>query len=299
MAMNKNVIIVLAGGLVVAVLAALLVQATLSGSKKKEVKAQKMPTVMIAVASKPIKMGEAVTAANAKWQSWPQTAMFDAAIVRQGSKPVAEQLSGKALRNIVAGEPIMKHVLVPKDSPNFLAAALTPGMKAVAIPVSATSMAGGFIAPGDRVDIILTYSGRIENPDQDPVLERVLKENFNRMATETIMQNVKVLAVDQRMANSEDGKIKIGKTITVEVDQRGAEKLVLARKLGDLSLALRSLGDETQTHLTPLTTDERLTSVRDDLEAEVNRERQNGTGQTGNNVRIYTGSSVQQVRVTQ
>ncbi len=297
--MNKNVVIVLAGGLVVAVLVALLVQATLSGSQKKQAKAEKAPTVMIAVASKPIKMGETVTATNAKWQTWPQNAVFESAIVREGGKSVADSASGKVLRNVAAGEPILKQVLVPKDSPNFLAASLSPGTKAVAIAVTATSMAGGFITPGDHVDVILTYTGRIENPDGDPLIDRVLKENFNHFATETILQDIKVLAVDQRIGNSEDGKIKVGKTVTVQVDQRGAEKLVLAKKLGDLSLALRPLGDESKTSLTPMTTDERLTSIRDDVQAEVNRERKNGSGQTGNNVRIYSGNAVQQVRVTE
>ena len=115
----------------------------------------------------------------------------------------------------------------------FLAAVLTPGMRAVTVPVTATSGIAGFVFPGDRVDLILAHdfqTGTGEN--------RVI----NR-ASETLLTDVRVLAVDQKTA-SKDGAAALAKTATLEVEPRQAEMIAVSVKLGDLSLSLRSLRRE-------------------------------------------------------
>jgi Flp pilus assembly protein CpaB len=106
------------------------------------------------------------------------------------------------------------------------------------------------------------------------------------------MQNVKVLAVDQtpkrdETKNSNDGKV--GKTVTLEVNQKGAETLALAAQAGTLSLALRKLGDTSvNTTKGPIVTDERVTHIT----REVYEKAHKMAGQNSNIVRIYNGYNV-------
>lgn len=304
--MNKNVLIVLVGGFVIAVLVALLMQAALSGGKEAVATVTEEPRVMVVVASRSLKVGEELSNDNMRWQSWPENAVFSGAIVRKGDSRPLDMISGKVRRELGAGEPILKSALAP-ESANFLSASLGAGMRAVAIPVTATTMAGGFIGPGDYVDVILTYQYRMSNPNGDPIAQDVISQSINRLATETILQNVRVLAIDQNV-NKSDERVRVGKTATLEVDLRGAEAIALARRMGDIGLVLRRLGDDVivnREELGPVTTDERLTQIYDDIMGEVQRRRSGyantpgeiSAGQNGNNVRIYTGGTVQQISI--
>src|SRR5690606_13498786 len=93
-------------------------------------------------------------------------------------------------RNIEAGEPITRQALVPdaKGGNNFLAALIAPGMRAMAVSVKANTVAGGFIAPGDRVDVILSYAPRLSSD-----MQSFSGEYIRRYASETILSNIKVL----------------------------------------------------------------------------------------------------------
>jgi pilus assembly protein CpaB len=115
----------------------------------------------------------------------------------------------------------------------FMAAVLPQGMRAVAIDITPESDAGGFILPNDHVDVILTR--------RDKWAEKV--GGVEKYISETILRNVRVLAVDQSIEDKEGQKVAVGKTITVELDPQQAEMLALARQLGTISLTLRSLLD--------------------------------------------------------
>ena len=106
--------------------------------------------------------------------------------------------------------------MLKEDKGNFVAALLEPGKRAVAISVKADSMVGGFITPGDFVDVILTYRVKFDDND-DPVAKMIIDQNIDEHATETILENIKVLAIDQTSKN-EEAKIKVAKTVTLEVD---------------------------------------------------------------------------------
>jgi pilus assembly protein CpaB len=136
---------------------------------------------------------------------------------------------------ITAGQPLTQGSLVKPGDRGFLAAALTPGMRAVTFPVRNENSVAGFVFPGDRVDLMLsqTVSGGGDGPP--------LK------VAETIMKNLRVLATDQRTTSDVDDQ---GKTvvrnismITIEATPAIAEKISVARSLGDLSLVLRPLAD--------------------------------------------------------
>ncbi len=295
--MNRNVMIVLAGGFLIAVLVALLVQASLSGGKEEPVVLKEEPKVQIIVASKNLKIGAELSDENMKWQEWPKNAVFPGAVLRKGDKKPSETLDGRLLRDIKEGEPVVKSALVPETQGNFLAASLGEGMRAFAISVNASSMVGGFVGPGDYVDILMTYKQTIRyNGPENVEITNMIEKNINKLATETILENVKVMAVDQTASRSDDDeKIKVGKTVTLEVDYKGVEVLALASKMGELSLSLRRLGDDgILTERPPVTTDARVTNISDEVYDEMTKI----TGQAAKIVRIYRGDVVEDISVS-
>lgn len=292
--MNRNVLIVMAGGLLVAVLVAMIVQATLKGDRKKQ-PVKEEARVQIVVASKPIKAGEALSEANVKWADWPKSGVFEGMLLKDGNKTITDIADGKVRRAMAQNEPITKASLVEKKA-NFLAASLAPGMRAVAINANARSAAGGFVAPGDYVDIIMTYRPRINALDgsSDPATRRLIQENVTSRAAETIMQNVKVIAVDQRATRNEE-KVQPGKVYTLEVDPAGAQVLSMAGSVGALELVLRPLGDDKINGPLPAATDARMTNLYNELVA-LAEEKRGGGGR--HNIRIFSGNTVSQLNVT-
>lgn len=135
---------------------------------------------------------------------------------------------------ILAGEPIVSRKIVRAGDSGYMAAYLEPGYRAMAIRVTVETAAGGFILPGDRVDVLLTRETKLENLG-------VSEES--KFASSTVMQNVKVLAIDQSTRAGEDEQAVVGATATLEVRPGDAEALALAKSEGELSLVLRSYAD--------------------------------------------------------
>ena len=137
---------------------------------------------------------------------------------------------------ILAGEPIVARKIVRAGDSGYMAAYLEPGMRAMAIKVTVETAAGGFILPGDRVDVLLTRETTLSNVGT-PDAER------NKFSSSTVMQNVKVLAIDQSTRAGDDEQAVVGATATLEVGPQDAEALALAKSEGELSLVLRSYAD--------------------------------------------------------
>ena len=114
-----------------------------------------------------------------------------------------------------------------------MAAVLDKGMRAVSTEISPETGAGGFILPNDRVDVILSRRDR----------EAEKAGAADTQISETILSNIRILAIDQTLGEKDGQKVVIGKTTTLELTPRQAETLALSRQLGTLSLALRSLAD--------------------------------------------------------
>jgi pilus assembly protein CpaB len=184
-------------------------------------------------------VGTIITADAVGYQLWPKEMVQDAYFI-EGEADMAKLLGTVVRHAITAGEPITRGGLVSPGDRGFLAAALGPGMRAVTVPVSATTGVAGFVFPGDRVDMMLTQA--VAGNDGGPELK----------ATETILRNLRVLATDQstETTTSPDGKtvVRAIRTVTLEVTPRIAEKIQVAETLGTLSLALRSIADN-QTEL--------------------------------------------------
>jgi pilus assembly protein CpaB len=143
-------------------------------------------------------------------------------------------LMGAIVRSpILAHEPVTNAKLVRGGSGSFMSVVLSPGMRAIAIPISSGSAAAGFILPGDRVDIMQAM--RSEGGDGG------VQGGY---VAQTLLQNIKVLAIDQSSAPPKNGgQAQLGQTATLEVRPQEAEILAIAKARGDMTLTLRSYAD--------------------------------------------------------
>lgn len=147
----------------------------------------------------------------------------------------ADYIGAVVREPILAGEPIVGRKIVRAGDSGYMAAYLEPGMRAMAIRVTVETAAGGFILPGDRVDVLLTREVKLPTGTAGG--------ETSKFVSATVMRNVKVLAIDQNTRAAENEQAVVGATATMEVSGRDAEVLALAKSEGDLSLVLRSYAD--------------------------------------------------------
>ena len=191
-----------------------------------------LETVQVIAAAKPLKYGDRINANTAyktlEYVEWPKKALPDGALTTE------EELFGTdgkqtrtVLRSIEPGELILKSKVSGFGENVRVATRVAEGKRAFTIPINAVSGVAGLIAPGDRVDILLTRT-----------IERELK-------TSVILQNILVIATDQQ-SNTETNRTRLASTATVEVDPKEAQKLALAQQVGRLTLTLRGMGEPIQ-----------------------------------------------------
>jgi pilus assembly protein CpaB len=194
-------------------------------------------TVRVLVAKQALSYGATIQSGHLVWVEWPKSA------VPPGAFTSVEELLGAkgdqrriVLRSIEPGEPVLEGKITKFGESPRMAMNLGAGMRAVSIKIDAVSGVAGFVAAGDRVDILLTRT------QQD------------QLTSSVILQDITVIAVDQR-SNSETIGARIGRTVTVEVDTVQAQKLALAQQIGKLSLTLRGFGETNDEVLEPVTVD--------------------------------------------
>lgn len=236
------------------------------------------PMAKVLVAAKDLEPGRRLTDADLAWKDWP-VAEVNPVFITDGSVPVpaappvegdakapakaddakpakAEGAAARVTRAatdlatggakadfigsvvrepILAGEPIVARKIVRAGDSGYMAAYLEPGMRAMAIRVTVETAAGGFILPGDRADVLLTREVKLPSG--------AAGGETSKFVAATVMQNVKVLAIDQATRAAEDAQAVVGATATLEVSARDAEVLALAKSEGELSLVLRSYAD--------------------------------------------------------
>jgi pilus assembly protein CpaB len=193
-----------------------------------------LETTDVLIAATDIGLGTSVSAQDLRWQTWP-TVAAGTNFIRQSERPDAiEQLAGSIARApFSAGEPIRESKLIKAKGSGYMAAILPSGMRAISVEISPETGAGGFILPGDHVDVIVSR--------RDRSAERAA--GFEVFTSEIILTNVRVLAIDQTVEEKNGQRVVVGKTATLELGPRQSETLALARQQGTLSLALRSLVD--------------------------------------------------------
>jgi pilus assembly protein CpaB len=190
-----------------------------------------VPMVDVLVAAADVPLGDKIEATKLRWQPWPRDAVRGTMVTKE-SKPEArtEFENSRARTQLFEGEPVNEQKLVLQNSSGFMAAVLPKGMRAISVAISAETGAGGFILPNDRVDVLLTYKD--ENSGQ------------SRNVSETVMTNVRVLAIDQTFKTNDKGEqVVVGRTATLELEPNQTEVLAFAEQSGQLSLTLRSIAD--------------------------------------------------------
>jgi len=228
-------IAVLAIALVAAAGSALLARGLISATPPPEVveRAVTVDTVDVLVTSNEIEIGQVIKAGDLSWQPWPTQVARGGFIRRDAAPDGLDSFSGAIARTaLLSGEPVNDTKLVRSDTAGFLSAILPEGMRAISTRISPETGAGGFILPNDRVDVIMT---RREQSSEQSRQERHISE--------TVLTNVRVLAIDQTVAEQDGKKVVVGKTATLELRPEQAEALSLAQSMGEIALSLRSLRD--------------------------------------------------------
>ncbi len=196
-------------------------------------------TAEIIVAAHDLKTGDVLKAGDVRYVSWPAAALDARYVRREKDRDAMEGLVGAiARRPLFAGEPMTPEAVFRRNEAGVMAGILSPGMRAVSIPVTATSGVAGFVLPNDRVDILLNQDIHAATGQVD---DHPGRGNLLRFATEAILSDVRVVAVDEKLSKPDAAANLAGKTVTVEVSAKDAETLVLAGRMGELVLALRSM----------------------------------------------------------
>lgn len=263
-------IIVLAVAAVAAIGLFVMMRSMASGPKPTTVVAApapvEKPMAQVLVAKRDLPVGTRITAADVGWQPWPADAL-NPSFITDGSAPAAPPpppatAQGKAAQKaekavkaaasmlsgsnapqavvgavvrepILSGEPVTERKIVRGGEGGFMAAVLQPGMRAMALPVTVETGAGGFILPGDRVDVLQNRRAEASGGGA----------GAQETVATVIMRNLRVLAIDQTTEPQKDAKAMVGAVATLEVPARDEEVISKAKSQGDLVLALRSYAD--------------------------------------------------------
>jgi pilus assembly protein CpaB len=193
-----------------------------------------LETVDVLVAKSDLTRGQVIGGSDVGWQTWPAAAANSSFIKKSEQPDAIDKFVGAIVRvGMVAGDPIRGPYVVMAKGSGFMAAVLPEGMRATSIDISPETGASGFILPDDRVDVVLTR--------RDKAAEK--QTGVEKYVSDTVLRNVRVLAIDQTVDDKGGAKNLLGKTATLELTQPQAELLSLSHQIGTVSLTLRSLRD--------------------------------------------------------
>ncbi len=227
------------------------------------VAAPEKPTIKVLVASRDLPVGTRLAPTDVRWQGFPADSL-NAAYITDGAPtpppPVAgtarveakataaakaagtfltgggaavQALTGAIVReSILASEPIIERKIVHGGQGGYMSVVLQPGMRALAVPVTVETGAGGFILPGDRVDVLTSRKA-----------DQARAAGSDSPLAETILRNIRVLAIDQQVQPEKNARSIVGATATLELPADQVETVLRAKAQGDLALALRSYAD--------------------------------------------------------
>lgn len=221
--MKRESLIALGVALVLGLLAVYFASIYLSGSKEDEAL---KGSSRVAIAVVPLDYGTEITPEKIRFADLPNAALPVGTYSQMNDLfPMGQKRV--ALRRMEANEPILKSKISGEGQNASIAALLPDGKRAAAVRINDVSGVAGFVQPNDSVDVLITR--------QDP--------GATSQRTDVLLQNTKVLAIDQTAKNP-DGTPQVAKSATLEVDPIDAQKLALAQQIGSLSLVLRKPGDE-------------------------------------------------------
>lgn len=236
--MRASTIVMIGFAVVFGLLAVFIAQAWLNNQANKQARhfESNQPAVAmktIVVAKQPLRFGTELNESMLKEVPWPETSMPAGAFGK-----ISDVLHGGrrvVLTAIEPNEPVLSLKITGPGQRATLSALVKRGMKAVTIRVNDVEGVGGFVLPGDRVDVVLTR-----------------QIDKGSASTEVVLQNARVLAVDQ-IADERAAKTTVAKSVTLEVSTVEAQKVWLASSVGNLSLLLRKAGETAETRTRKIT----------------------------------------------
>ncbi len=225
--------VALGAGVIAAFLALNLTRQPPARTITETIEAPRTDIAQVMVASKDIPMGTTLAEGMVTWQDWPKSGIGEKFITKD--KGDTTKVVGTIARaSFYQGEPINDAKLISSDR-GFMSAILPEGKRAVATRIAADTSAGGFILPNDRVDMVMTR--RVSD---------ATVPGGEKYVTETILNNIRVLAIDQTIEDKDGEKVVVGQTATLELTPKQVEILNVAQQLSDrLTLSLRSIADAT------------------------------------------------------
>lgn len=218
--MNVSRIAILAVALVAGAAAFFLMMGnSQNGPAVQIVEPAREETVRVLIATRDLQRGERLAPEDTNWVAWPKKALQPTFITDANPQAREELAEAVARTLIVTGEPIVNAKIARAGQSGLMAAILAPGMRAVTIRVSPETSSGGFILPGDRVDILQTAGRR----------------------TKVLFEDVRVLAVNTIYSENPETAHIDGSNVTLEMTPPDAEAFTSARAGGSLNLVLRSI----------------------------------------------------------
>ncbi len=268
-----------------------------------ELEKQSRPIVnQVLVANMNLNPGAAINGDTVSWREWPKDSLNENYISvtdeEQKEEKFKSVVDSRVRRIINAGEPVLSAKLFKSDMPGFMAGVVEEGMRAMAISVSPLTGVAGFILPGDRVDILLVHDkarealqevnknraalAQAQAQGQEGMVPGIIEEprriEILRTATETILEDVLVLAVDQSTGPVE-GQTIPAKTLLFELTPKQVQILTTAQTMGQLSVSLRNVGDiATDDELPGTVADETLSDSGEGVQIEVTVSGDDGDG---------------------
>ena len=225
--MRGRAIVMIVVALVLAAGAALLARSWITGQiTRQQVETAAVPQIevtTVVVATAPLRFGNTLTREHVKLVDWPAAAVPEGAFTTI-EEVINEEQPHVVLQSIEPNEPILPTKITGPGQRATLSTVIADGMRAMTIRVNDVAGVAGFVLPNDRVDLLLTR----EMIEGQPI-------------TDVLMQNVKVLGIDQRAAAPEEANADVVKAVTIEVTVEQAQKITLAATVGTLSLALRDI----------------------------------------------------------
>lgn len=201
--------------------------------------APQIETIQVLVAARDVPMGTLLADSDLSWAKWPKDALSPQMLRNEnGGQALLDDIKGSVTRQgFLQGEPIRREKLVKGPSSGFMSAILPQGYRAVAINIDSTgaTSAGGFILPNDRVDVVRVFRDDFESKGR----------GSDAYASETVLQNVRVLAIGQNVQEKNGERVVTGTNATLELNPQQAEQIVQSQRTGggNLTLILRSMLD--------------------------------------------------------
>jgi pilus assembly protein CpaB len=247
--MNVRTIVFVLAALLIAGGTAFVARGLLTQKPQPQVVQQETAGKKVLVAKANLPAGTLIKEEDVEWQKWPEDGI-NAAYLVEGQADTSSVVGAVVRRGIAAGGPITETMIARPGDRGFLAAVLRPGMRAMSIDIEDQTAISGLLFPGDHVDLMLLS----QMPELQGVngVEVVGPDSFEPHVAETILEDIRVLAVDRIINDIEGQEPQKLSTVTVELTPKQVEMVHAVRDIGDLALSLRGLATDKQPGGTPV-----------------------------------------------